>query len=118
MAIFGDWMESLCNLSRSRSLPPPIWFGGRHPNGLGRAALYADGWMGAGSTSTSQFRMHLGIIRDNLLAFGCEPSQFVISKCVYVAVNEGETRPESRLRKWFGRRYDNTNMASEVSIWG
>ena len=29
-----------------------------------------------------------------------------------------ENRAETRLREWFGRRYGNAEMASEVSVWG
>src|SRR4051794_23288816 len=34
---------------------PPIWFGVHHPDALRRAARHADGFIGAGGTSTEQF---------------------------------------------------------------
>ena len=43
---------------------PPVWFGGRHPQGLRRAARLADGWMGAGSTSTGQFKEQVAIVHE------------------------------------------------------
>lgn len=97
---------------------PPVWFGGRHPGGLRRAARHADGWMGAGSTSTAQFREHVGILRDRLANFGRDPSRFAIAKRVYVAVDHDAARAEGRLREWFRQRYGNADMASEVSVWG
>ena len=97
---------------------PPIWFGGRHPDALRRAVRYGDGWMGAGSTSTGQFREHVGIIRQALERSGRDPSTFAISKRVYVALDDDEARAERRLRDWFGQRYGNADLASRVSVWG
>ena len=97
---------------------PPVWFGGRHPDGLRRAARLADGWMGAGSTSTEQFRDHVRIIRDGLDAEGRDPAGFPISKRVYVAIDDDEDRAERRLTEWFGYHYGRSSMASEVSVRG
>ena len=97
---------------------PPVWFGGRHPDSLRRAARLADGWMGAGSTTTAQFRGHVRTIRERLESLGRDPSTFPISKRVYVALDDDEARAERRLRDWFGQRYGNADMASQVSVWG
>ena len=39
-------------------------------------------------------------------------------KWVYVAVDNDEKRAESRLNEWFGKRYGNADMASQVAVWG
>ncbi|MCI0830627.1 MAG: LLM class F420-dependent oxidoreductase, partial [Chloroflexi bacterium] len=49
---------------------------------------------------------------------GRDPASFTISKRVYVAVDNDEKRAEGRLREWFGKRYGNADMASQVSVWG
>ena len=97
---------------------PPIWFGGRHPGGLRRAARLADGWMGAGSTDTAQFEKHVVIIQENLDAQGRDPAAFPISKRVYIALNDDHDRAEERVRDWFGRHYGNADMGSRVAVWG
>ena len=97
---------------------PPIWFGGRHDAGLRRAARLADGWMGAGSTTTADFKRHVGVIREALESLGRDPSEFPISKRVYIALDDDEARAERRLREWFGQRYGNADMGSQVSVWG
>ena len=97
---------------------PPIWFGARQPQALRRAVRHADGWMGAGSSSTEQFVSSFGQVEMYLEESGRDPSTFAVSKRVYVALDNNEERAETRLREWFGRRYGNAEMASEVSVWG
>ena len=97
---------------------PPIWFGGRHPDGLRRAVRLADGWMGAGSTTTEQFRGHVQVLREALEVQDRDPATFPISKRVYVAIDDDEDRAEKRLADWFGYHYGRSGMASEVSVWG
>ena len=53
---------------------PPIWMGGRHPDSLRRSARIADGWMGAGSTGTAEFRGHVAALRDHLAERGKDAS--------------------------------------------
>ena len=95
---------------------PPIWMGGRHPDGLRRAARIADGWMGAGSTSTAEFRGHAAALRGHLAERGKDA--FAISKRVYVALDDDEDRAGRRLAHWFGERYGNAEMAARVCVWG
>ena len=97
---------------------PPIWFGGRHPDGLKRAARHADGWMGAGSTTTEQFKGHVEVLREALDASGRDPSSFPIAKRVYIALDDDEARAEERLREWFARWYGSADLGSRVSVWG
>lgn len=97
---------------------PPIWLGARHPNALRRAVRHADGWMGAGSSTTESFIQGVGHTRAYLEEGRRDPSTFTISKRVYVAVDNNEQRAAGRLREWFGRRYKNAEMASQVSVWG
>ncbi len=44
----------------------PIIFGGHHENALRRAVKYADGWMGAGSSSSGSFIRESARLRDML----------------------------------------------------
>ena len=97
---------------------PPIWLGARHPHALRRAVRHADGWMGAGSSTTDQFIEGVGRAQMYLEEAGRDSSTFTISKRVYVAVDDNERRAEGRLREWFGQRYKNVEMASQVSVWG
>ncbi len=97
---------------------PPLWLGARQPAALRRAVRHADGWMGAGSSTTAQFIEGVGHVRMYLEEAGRDPSTFAISKRVYVALDDDEQRAERRLTEWFGRRYKNAEMASQVSVWG
>jgi len=97
---------------------PPVWFGGRHPDALRRAVRLGDGWMGAGSSSTEQFKQHVSILHEHLEAAGRDPNTFPISKRVYIALDDDESRAEGRLREWFGRHYGSADMGSQVSVRG
>jgi probable F420-dependent oxidoreductase len=96
----------------------PIIFGGHHENALRRAVRYADGWMGAGSSSSSAFVRESARLREMLGEAGRDPATFHFAKRVYLAVDSNEARAERRIRDWFSRRYKNGDLGPRVAIWG
>jgi probable F420-dependent oxidoreductase len=97
---------------------PPIWFGGGAPAALKRAVVRGDGFIGAGSSSTADFKSHVQTIRQDLETAGKNPRDFSVAKRVYLAVDSDRQRALSRLREWFGSYYRRAEMAERVSIWG
>lgn len=97
---------------------PPIWFGARDEVALKRTVRHGDGWMGAGSSSTTDFLKQSAMLRRLLEEAKRDPAKFPISKRVYLAIDDNRERGERRLREWFGERYKNADMAPRVSIWG
>jgi probable F420-dependent oxidoreductase len=97
---------------------PPLWFGARQPAALRRAVRLGDGWMGAGSSSAADFKTQTRAVRGFLDEANRDPATFTISKRVYIAVDANKSRAEKRLRTWFGIRYRNADMASQVAVWG
>lgn len=97
---------------------PPIWFGARTEAALKRAATHGDGWMGPGSSSAADFADHVTHLHRFLAQAGRDPATFLISKRVYVAIDDNAARAEERLRTWFGQNYGNADMANRVAIWG
>jgi probable F420-dependent oxidoreductase len=97
---------------------PPLWFGARESVALKRAVHYGDGWMGAGSSSSTDFIKQVGEVRRFLDEAKRDPATFAISKRVYLAIDDDRARAERRLREWFGVRYKNAEMAARVSVWG
>lgn len=96
----------------------PLWFGGHHENALKRAVKYGNGWMGAGSSSSSAFIRESAMIRQFLSEAKRDPATFGYGKRVYLAVDNDKRRAEQRIREWFGRRYNNADLGPRVSIWG
>ena len=96
----------------------PVWFGGHHENALKRAVKHGNGWMGAGSSSSSAFIRESAMIRRFLDETRRDPATFGVSKRVYLAVDNDKARAERRLREWFGLRYKNADLGPRVSIWG
>ncbi|HLG74056.1 MAG TPA: LLM class flavin-dependent oxidoreductase [Chloroflexota bacterium] len=96
---------------------PPVWFGGGHPNALKRAAALGDGFIGAGSTSTSDFVRQVQDIRRFLAEAGRDPAAFPIGKRVYIAVDDDADRAWRGLEQWFGLRYGRTEY-QHIAIWG
>ena len=52
----------------------PVIFGGHHENALRRAVKYANGWMGAGSSSSASFRIERSAIWKKRLYVGSKRS--------------------------------------------
>jgi probable F420-dependent oxidoreductase len=96
----------------------PVIFGGHHENALRRAVRYADGWMGAGSSSSAAFTRESIRIRDFLDQAKRDPATFHFAKRVYLAVDNDKARGERRIREWFAKRYKNADLGPKVSIWG
>src|SRR5918992_4841658 len=72
----------------------PIIFGGHHENALRRAVRYANGWMGAGSSSSNAFVRESSRIREMLSEAKRDPATFHVAKRVYLAVDKNEGRGE------------------------
>jgi probable F420-dependent oxidoreductase len=96
---------------------PPIWFGASHPNALQRAARYGDGFIGAGSTSSTAFADQVRTIRSYLEQAGRDPASFPISKRVYIAVDDNKARAGKKLEEWFTFNYGRSNH-EQVAVWG
>jgi probable F420-dependent oxidoreductase len=96
----------------------PIIFGGHHENALKRAAKYANGWMGAGSSSSTSFIRESARIRSFLDEARRDPATFHFAKRVYLAIDNDKARGERRIREWFSKRYKNADLGPKVSIWG
>jgi probable F420-dependent oxidoreductase len=96
----------------------PVIFGGHHENALKRAVKFANGWMGAGSSSSASFIRESARIRQFLDEAKRDPATFHFAKRVYLAVDNDEARGERRIREWFGKRYKNAEAGPKVSIWG
>jgi probable F420-dependent oxidoreductase len=96
----------------------PVIFGGHHENALRRAVRYADGWMGAGSSSAASFTRESIRIRDFLDQAKRDPATFHFAKRVYLAIDNDKARGERRIMEWFAKRYKNADLGPKVSIWG
>ena len=96
----------------------PIIFGGHHDNALRRAVKSANGWMGAGSSSSASFIREAARIRIFLDQAQRDPASFHFAKRVYLAVDKDKDRGEQRIREWFAGRYKNADLGAKVSIWG
>jgi probable F420-dependent oxidoreductase len=96
----------------------PLWFGGHHENALKRAVKHGNGWMGAGSSSSSAFVRESAMIRRFLDETGRDPATFGYGKRVYLAVDNDKARGEKRIREWFQIRYKNADLGPRVCVWG
>ena len=95
-----------------------IIFGGHHDNALRRAVKFANGWMGAGSSSSAAFIREAARIRKFLGEAQRDPASFHFAKRVYLAIDKDKSRGEQRIREWFAGRYKNADLGPKVSTWG
>jgi probable F420-dependent oxidoreductase len=102
---------------------PPVIFGGQHPHALRRAARHADGYMGAGPTTTRSFISHVQTLRSELEACGRDPAGFPVSKRVYLHVDDDASRAKTLLDDFFAVRYpwmiqSNPDFVADICVWG
>jgi probable F420-dependent oxidoreductase len=96
---------------------PPLWIGANAPAALRRAARLADGFFGAGSTSTAQFAQQTPVVREALADLGRDPSSFRIAKRVYIHVDDDGARARERLDAALAAHYGRGGW-SEVFVAG
>jgi len=98
--------------------PLPIWMGVGHPDAIRRAAGLADGWMGAGGSSTEDFRRAVPLLRQALEKAGRDPSSFPISKRIFVAVDDKPDVARAAVLRWYSDVYHNPAGTDTSGIHG
>jgi probable F420-dependent oxidoreductase len=98
--------------------PLPIWMGVGHPDAIRRAAGLADGWMGAGGSSTEDFRRAVPLLRQALEKAGRDPGSFPISKRIFVAVDDKPDVARAALLRWYTNVYYNPAGTDTSGIHG
>lgn len=96
---------------------PPIWLGGGHPDALRRVVL-ADGWMGAGGSSTAAFGKSVPLVRAALEEAGRDATSFPISKRVFMSVHERPEVAKAEVHRWFSTVYHNPDLTTEGGVYG
>jgi probable F420-dependent oxidoreductase len=98
--------------------PLPIWMGVGHPNAIRRAAGIADGWMGAGGSTSEDFRRTVPLLREALEKAGRDPNGFPISKRIFIAVDEKPDIARAELNRWYTEVYRNPPGTDTSGIHG
>lgn len=96
----------------------PIWMGVGHPDALRRTAAIADGWMGSGGSSNAAFVRSVPMLREALERAGRDPTQFPISKRVFLSVDERPEVARAELHRWFTVVYRNPEGTDASGIHG
>ena len=97
---------------------PPIWFGANSPAALKRAVQHGSGFIGAGSSSSADFKAQVQMVLSALAEEKRNPADFMIGKRIYLAVDKNRVRAAKRLREWFGLYYGQAELAYRVAVWG
>lgn len=95
---------------------PPIWFGANHPDALRRAARLADGFFGAGSTTTARFAEQVPVVRAALAEAGRDPASFAIAKRVYLGVDDDPARARERVEQGLHRIYAGFSIPNLLDV--
>ena len=83
----------------------PVIFGGHAEPALRRAVRFGDGWMAAGSISTEQSIDSLTQIRGLLKEAGRDEAKYMLSKRLYVALDDDEDRARAKLSEALSYQY-------------
>lgn len=98
--------------------PLPIWMGVGHPDAIRRSAGLADGWMGAGGSTTEDFRKAVPLLREALERAGRDPAKFPISKRIFISVDEKAETARAELHRWYTEVYHNPPGTDTSGIHG
>lgn len=97
---------------------PSIWFGANSPAALKRAVKHGSGFIGAGSSSSGDFKSKVQTVLSALAEAKKDSADFMIGKRVYLAVDRDRERAAKRLREWFRLFYGQADLADRVAVWG
>jgi len=97
---------------------PPIWVGGNHPAAIRRAAATADGWMGAGGSSTASLADAVPQLHAALRDAGRDPATFPTSKRVFISVHDRAEAARSEIDRWFRAVYRDPNGTDGCGVFG
>jgi probable F420-dependent oxidoreductase len=98
--------------------PLPIWIGAGHPDAIRRSASLADGWMGAGGSTTDDFRRAVPLLRGALEKAGRDPANYPISKRIFIHVDENPDVARIQLHRWYTEVYRNPAGTDTSGIHG
>jgi probable F420-dependent oxidoreductase len=98
--------------------PLPIWFGANAEAAVERAVRHGNGWTGAGSSPRDVFPQRLALAKRLREEAGRSKADFPLSKRVYLALDENESRARERLTDWFGYYYGNRELMERVAVYG
>jgi probable F420-dependent oxidoreductase len=98
--------------------PLPIWFGANAEAAVERAVRHGNGWTGAGSSLREVFPQRLALAKRLREEAGKTKDDFPLSKRVYLALDENESRARERLTDWFGYYYGNRELMEKVAVYG
>jgi probable F420-dependent oxidoreductase len=97
---------------------PPLWFGANAPAALKRAVKRGSGFIGAGSSSTADFKNNVQVVREALEQENKNPAEFMIGKRVYIAVDKDRERAFRATQEWFAGYYGTSELAARVAVYG
>jgi alkanesulfonate monooxygenase SsuD/methylene tetrahydromethanopterin reductase-like flavin-dependent oxidoreductase (luciferase family) len=103
---------------RPMQTPLPIWMGVGHPDAIRRSAALADGWMGAGGSTTDDFRRAVPLLREALEKAGRDPAKFPISKRIFISVDDKAATARAELNRWYTEVYHNPPGTDSSGIHG
>lgn len=95
---------------------PPIWFGARAPRALARAVRHGDAFLGAGSSSTSDFASQVTTLREEMRSQGRAVSP--VAKRVYLMVDDDADRARERVLAGLRRIYGPMRGIEDVPVCG
>lgn len=96
----------------------PVWFGAAGPKTLSRVAQAGNGWVGAGASSTEDFREQVEILRQALAEQGRAPDEFTIAKRIYIAVEDERSSAEREVEAGLERLYGTMGLGEKVGVSG